>query len=98
MSAVDSSGPTVMSSVSVSNQNGSLSRPNVAQNQPYSTVARCFTSDSRLVPEGVKGRRSASSPSPSSFHTTTSRCRSRAAYRLSFSLPVYGTVLITRRT
>src|SRR6266542_3700883 len=74
----------------------SLSRPNVSQNQPYSTLPRCFTRPSRLVPDGVIGRRSCSSGSPSTFHTTTWRCRSRLTCRLSFSPPVNGTRRPTR--
>src|SRR5829696_3985718 len=74
-----------------SNGSGSVSRPKVSQNQPYSTAARCLTRPSRLVPLGVICRRRSSSPRPSSFHRTASRCRSRATWRLSFSAPVNGT-------
>ena len=44
-----------------------------------------------FVPDGVIDRRSCSSSKPSSFHSTTSRCRSRLTCRLSFSPPVNGT-------
>lgn len=46
----------------------------------------------------VIGRRSCSSPRPSSFHSTTSRCRSRLTCRLSCSSPVGGTVRSMRGT
>src|SRR5450830_1163346 len=51
MSAVDSSGPTrrSASSSSGSNGTGSVSRPNVSQNQPSSTAARCLTKPRRVV-------------------------------------------------
>lgn len=78
------------SSEAGSNQSGSVARPKVEQNQPYSTDARCFTRPSRFVPDGVIARLSRSSSSPSSFQSTASRCRSRLACRLSFSPPVYG--------
>jgi hypothetical protein len=50
----------------------SVSRPKVWQNQPYSTDARFLTRPSRLVPDGVIGRRRSASSSPSSFHRITS--------------------------
>src|SRR6266851_9854982 len=93
MSWVVSSGPTCRSASSSFSSNGigSVGRPKVVQNQPYSTAARCFTRPSRLVPEGLIGRRRSASPRPSIFQTTASRCRSRLACRLSFSAPVKGT-------
>src|SRR5664279_3114930 len=93
MSAVLSCGATRRSASgsSCTNGSGSVPRPKVSQNQPYSTLARCLTRPSRFVPDGVIGRRSWPSSRPSSFHCTTSRCRSRLARRLSFSSPVKGT-------
>src|SRR6266545_3737928 len=93
MSWVVSSGRARMSALGSSSTSGSGSvwRPKVWQNQPYSTAARCLTSPSRLVPEGVIARRRLVSSRPSSFHSTASRWRSRLTCRLCFSSPVNGT-------
>jgi hypothetical protein len=42
------------------------------------TPARCFTKPNRLVPDGVMGRRSCSSSSPSIFHRTTNAAAAAA--------------------
>jgi hypothetical protein len=44
---------------------------------PSSTLARCLTNPSRLVPVGVSGRRMSYSESPSSFHSRASRAPRR---------------------
>src|SRR5450756_1091127 len=92
MSAVVSSGSTRRSASgsSGSTGSGSVSRAKVSQNQLYSTAARCLTRPSRVVPDGTTARRSEASSRPSSFHSTTSRCRLRLACRLSFSPPCEG--------
>src|SRR5829696_1076366 len=85
MSAAVSSGSARMSdsgSASISNGIGSVSRPNVSQNHPYSTPPRCLTSPRRLVPEETTRRRSCSSSRPSSFHSTTARCRASPCSRI----------------
>src|SRR6266536_1930876 len=81
------SGAARMSASGSAGSNGIawFGRPNVSQNQPYSTLARRFTRPSRLVPDGVMTRRRSASSRPSSFHSTASRCRSshdRALHRI----------------
>ena len=43
-------------------------RPNTSPKYPSSTLARCLTRPSSLVPVAVSGRRMSYSDSPSSFH------------------------------
>jgi len=71
-------GHRLASGSSGSNGKASVQRPNVMQNQPYSTAARCLTRPSRFVPDGVIGRCSCSSSRPCSvrqYRPVTSRRR-----------------------
>ena len=65
-----------------------VGRPNTSPKYSNSTLARCLTSPSRLVPVGVTGRRTSYSDSPSSFHSTASRATCRYRRRSSFLVRV----------
>jgi DNA-binding MarR family transcriptional regulator/GNAT superfamily N-acetyltransferase len=82
ISARDSSGVAHMSALgsAPSSSHGSRSpkgRPKVSPRYPNSTLARCLTRPSRLVPVGTIGRRTSYSDSPSSFQTMASRATCR---------------------
>jgi hypothetical protein len=80
MNSRDSAAVANMSEFGTSSSQGSApakGRPKVSPKYPISTLARCLTRPSRLVPVGTSGRRTSYSDKPSSFHSTAPRMSCR---------------------